>query len=291
MRVSELPRAGETCHGHDFKQLAGGKGANQAVACQRLGGKTSMIGAIGKSDSGPTSRTQLAAIGIDVSGVHEHADLCTGSAMIFVDDRGQNCIGVAAGANGSVSPEQVRAQTQCLQQASTLLMQLEVPLESVHTAAEIASQAGTRVVLNPAPATQPLPSDLLRLVNILIPNETEAACLSGLPVDDVEEAKTAAQTLRNAGVDTVIITMGAAGAVVADASGVISVPCEPTAVVDTVAAGDTFTGAIVVALEEGKTLEAAVKFANRAAGITIGRHGAVDAIPLRSEVDALSVPA
>jgi ribokinase len=208
----------------------------------------------------------------------------SGVALIFVAQDGENSIAVASGANARLSAADVTKARAALRGASALVMQLETPLETVQTAAELAARAGVPVILNPAPARK-LPAALLKLVSILTPNETEAELLTGIRVESETTAARAADKLRAKGVGTVIVTLGARGALVASADGCILVPGFPVKAVDTTAAGDVFNGALAVALAEGQPLAPAARFANAAAAISVTRLGAQPSAPHRKEID------
>lgn len=286
IRVPYFPQAGETLAGYGYQLVYGGKGANQAVAAARLGAKVQLIGAIGDDAIGRTMQSAFEREGIDTQAMVCMAGQTTGLAMIQVSDAGENSIVIAAGANADLSVEHVQAQSALLENADGLLLQLETPLASVVQAAKIAHAAGVRVVLNPAPA-QSLPDELLACVDIITPDETEAEILTDIPVRDEASALAAAQALHRRGIETVLITLGAKGVLVSergrDSKVVAGFRVEA---VDSTAAGDTFNGALVTALLEGKALWAAVELANAAAAISVTRLGAQTAIPTRAEVEA-----
>ena len=210
----------------------------------------------------------------------------SGVALIFVAKDGENSIAVAGGANGKLTPADVKKAAKVIRSAAVLVAQLETPLETVQAAAEIAAKAGVRFILNPAPA-RPLPDSLLKLVSILTPNETEAELLTGIKVTDDATAGKAADKLLARGVKTVILTLGSRGAFIADASGKQLVSGFKVKAVDTTAAGDIFNGALAVALAEGKLLPSAVRFANAAAAISVTRLGAQPSAPARKEIERL----
>lgn len=284
MRVASIPEPGETLLGDDFSFALGGKGANQAMACARLGASTSFVACVGDDAAGRLALETYRAAGLDTTHVCTGA-LATGSALIFVADNGENSIGVAAGANSELDLEAVEHGASVIAAADYLLMQLESPLASIEAAARLARASGTRVILNPAPA-QPLSEALLAEVDILTPNETELATLTGMPITSTLDMERAAAALRQRGVDTVIVTCGSAGALIVSADQIQQIPAPMVAALDTTAAGDTFNGALVVALAEGRNLAAAVSFATHAAALSVTRRGAIDAIPTRAEVDA-----
>lgn len=283
MRTPRVPVGGETLHGHEFSTLPGGKGANQAVACARLGGRVRMIGQVGCDGFGTTLRDGLAADGIDVGGVRQSTAVGTGVAMILVEDIGQNRIVLAAGANGALTAADIDAQAATIEGAAMLVLQLEVPMAAVTRAVEIAHAAGVPVLLNPGPA-MPLPDTLWAQVDMLVPNESEAALLSGVEVVDVASAYAAARVLRQRGVACVLITLGANGAIAVDDGGERHLPAQVVKAVDTTAAGDTFIGGLAVGLIEGRSLDEAIVLGQRASALCVTRHGAQPSIPYRREI-------
>lgn len=283
MRTPRVPVGGETLHGHEFSTLPGGKGANQAVACARLGGRVSMIGQVGCDGFGTTLRDGLAADGIDVGGVKRSTSAGTGVAMILVEDIGQNRIVLAAGANGALLPADIDAQAAAIEGAAMLVLQLEVPMTVVERAIEIAHAAGVPVLLNPGPAA-PLADRLWSQIDILVPNESEASLLSGVEVVDVASAYAAARVLRQRGVRYVLITLGANGVVAVDEGGERHLPAQVVKAVDTTAAGDTFIGGLAAGLIEGLALDAAIALGQRASALCVTRHGAQPSIPYRREL-------
>ncbi|MBE9538053.1 MAG: ribokinase [Proteobacteria bacterium] len=284
LNVEELPRAGETSAGSNYRVVAGGKGANQAVACARLGGDTQFLACVGDDPEGHEAIAALSGDGMDTSAVKVSPGCRTGVALIFVNDQGENCIGISAEANTQLTTEMVRSNQQAISSADYLLMQLEVPLDSITLAAEIARDACTQVILNPAPATKLLPDQLLRCIDIITPNQTEAEILTGVRVNSEGDAARAAELLHLHGIGIVIITMGRSGAYVSDQSGKHMMSGYRVTAVDTTAAGDTFNGALVAALAEGRELEEAVNFANAAAAMSVTKGGAQASIPLRKEL-------
>jgi ribokinase len=284
VRVPRMPQAGETLSAHGFLSNPGGKGANQAVACSRQGGKVLMVGRVGDDGFGAQLRTAVVAQGVNAAGVATTPDVSTGVAMIMVDDSAQNCIAVVPGANASVSVEDAEAMREWLADAGLLLLQLEVPMASVLRAAAIAQEAGCAVLLNPAPAQQ-LPAALWPLLDILVVNETEAQLLSGLSVVDVHHAMDAAALLLRRGPRDVIVTLGEQGVVWASAAGSRHFEARKVRAVDTTAAGDTFIGALGALLVESRSMEEALAHAIRAAAICVTRAGAQASMPSRKEVE------
>ncbi len=287
IQLDRIPRPGETILGGKFVMAAGGKGANQAVAAARAGGDVTFVARVGRDMFGDQAVAGFEKDGICVEHVLRDKASPSGVALIFVASDGENSIAVASGANGNLSPVDVRKARQAIAAASVLVMQLETPLPAVQAAAEIAAQAGVPVILNPAPAC-PLPDELLKLISILTPNETEAELLTGIPVTDDATAEQAADRLLARGVKTVIITLGARGAFVASEEFRGLVPGFEVKAVDTTAAGDVFNGALAVALARRQPLAEAVRFANAAAAISVTRLGAQPSAPKRKEIKKLA---
>ena len=252
LNLQSFPTPGETVTGNHYQVAFGGKGANQAVAAGRSGANIAFIACTGDDSIGESVRQQLATDNIDITPVSVIKGESTGVALIFVNGEGENVIGIHAGANAALSPALVEAQRERIANASALLMQLESPLESVMAAAKIAHQNKTIVALNPAPARE-LPDELLALVDIITPNETEAEKLTGIRVENGEGQR---------------------------------VPGFRVQAVDTIAAGDTFNGALITALLEEKPLPEAIRFAHAAAAIAVTRKGAQPSVPWREEIDA-----
>jgi len=286
IKMDRIPKPGETILGGEFVTAAGGKGANQAVGAARAGGQVVFVARVGQDVLGDQAIAGFRRDGIDVRQVFRDASAPSGVALIFVAKDGENSIAVAGGANGRLSPADIRKAAPAIRAADTVLLQLETPLATVQAAAELAARARARVILNPAPA-RPLPDQLLKRVSILTPNETEAALLAGVEVSDAVSAAKAAEVLLRRGVQTVVITLGARGAFVAGPEAHGLVPGFPVKPVDTVAAGDIFNGALAVALGEGKPLLDAVRFANAAAAISVTRPGAQPSAPRRAEIEKL----
>jgi ribokinase len=284
IRVPRIPRAGETLLGGEFMTAAGGKGANQAVGAARSGGKAALIARVGTDAFGDRAVVGLRRDGVDVTCVFRDKLAASGVALIFVARDGENSIAVAGGANARLSPADVNKAAGLIRGAALLVAQLETPLATVIAAALVAVKAGVPVILNPAPA-QVLPNRLLKLISILTPNETEAELLTGIKVTDEAAAARACTKLRSRGVRTVILTLGARGAYLADAGGQQLVPGFKVKAVDSTAAGDIFNGALSVALAERKTLRDAVRFANAAAALAVTRLGAQPSAPTRVEIE------
>jgi ribokinase len=284
IELDRIPRRGETLLGGDLKTAAGGKGANQAVAAARAGARVALIARIGADSLGDRALAGFTADGIDVSCITRDARAPSGAALIFVDRQGANCIAVALGANNRLSAVDIRKARFIIGGAKAVLMQLETPLPTVALATRMAAKGGALVILNPAPARE-LPDALLRHVTILTPNETEAEVLSGIKQTGVPAAKRAAEKLRTRGARTVVLTLGERGALIADSNGTRIVKGNRVKVRDTTAAGDVFNGALVVALTEGQRLDAAVRFANAAAALSVMQFGAQPSAPSRRQID------
>lgn len=285
LRVPHFPRPGETLTGHSYQVVPGGKGANQAVAAARLGAPVSFIARIGDDAIGQQMRQGFEQDGIDVNAVELDETLPTGIAIIYVSDEGENSIGISAEANDALSPAMVKRHEAMIADAHTLLLQLEVPLESVFEAAKLARSHGTRVVLNPAPA-RPLPAELLALVDLITPNQTEAELLTGVKVTDEASAALAADRFHQMGISDVMITLGSQGVYCSNARQQQLIPGFRVEAVDTTAAGDTFNGALLAAELAGADFNAAVRFAHGAAALSVTRFGAQSSIPSKVEVDA-----
>ncbi|MEL3917970.1 ribokinase [Aeromonas enteropelogenes] len=284
LRVPHFPRPGETLTGHSYQVVPGGKGANQAVAAARLGASVSFIARIGDDAIGRQMRQGFAQDGIDVSAVELDDKLPTGIAIIYVSDEGENSIGISAEANGALSPAMVKRHETMIADAHTLLLQLEVPLESVFEAARQARAHGTRVVLNPAPA-RPLAAELLALVDLITPNQTEAELLTGVKVSDEASAREAANRFHQMGIAEVMITLGSQGVYCSNGQQQQLIPGFRVEAVDTTAAGDTFNGALLAAQLAGADFNGAVRFAHGAAALSVTRFGAQSSIPGKQEVD------
>jgi ribokinase len=286
IKLERLPRPGETILGGDFLTAAGGKGANQAVGAARAGGRVTFVGRVGADAFGARAIAGLRRDHIDTRYVIRDPRAASGTALILLDGEGRNMIAVAAGANGRLSQTDVHSAAPAIRSAAVVLLQLESPLQSVVAAAELAFKSGARVILNPAPA-RPLPDRLLRHVSILTPNETEAELLSGIRITGNATAKRAAEKLRQRGVSTVVITLGARGAFVVTDGLSRHVTGFRVRPVDTTAAGDIFNGALAVALAEQQPLLDAVRFANAAAAMSVTRLGAQPSAPTRPEIERM----
>ncbi len=288
IKVPRIPRPGETILGGTFSTAAGGKGANQAVAAARAGGEVTFIARLGTDMLGEKSLEGFRDDMIETRYVFRDKDAPSGTALIFVDQEGDNSIAVASGANANLSPKDIETAKDAVINADILLMQLETPLETVMAAAWLASKNGVKVVLNPAPAQQ-LPDALLRNVDILTPNESEIELLTDLTVTDLDSAEKGARMLMDRGVTTVIVTLGKKGALLVTGDKKQVFPVPDVEVVDTTAAGDVFNGAFTVALAETGSLEQSIQFANIAATLSVTKLGAQPSAPARKQIDTFKV--
>jgi ribokinase len=286
--VPRLPRPGETVSGGQLVVSPGGKGANQAVAARRLGAEVRLVTLLGTDLMGDRVHAALVGAGLPPEGILRTDEAPTGVALIAVDPEGGNQIVVAPGANHRLLPDRIGAQADALAWADVVLLQLETPIETVRWALQEARRLGKRTILNPAPArVLPLPADLLPLVDYLTPNEGEAALLVGQDVAGLPDAEAAGRRLVSQGVGRVVVTLGGEGALLVGPAASIHVPAFAVSVIDTVGAGDAFNGALATLLAAGVPDEEALAVANAAGGLTCTRRGAVDAIPVRAEVEAL----
>ena len=289
IKTNRIPDPGETVLGGTFMMNAGGKGANQAVAVARIGGGVKFVAKIGDDMFGQRSLESYARDGIDISYIIKDGAAPSGMALITVDAAGENCIVVAPGANDRLTPADVDAVADAIRRSEYLLMQLEIPMPAVEYAAAIAREAGTKVILNPAPAAV-LSDGLLSGLYMITPNRSESQLLTGVVVDGWEGAERAADVLLARGVRNVVVTLGSLGALVRSGEVSERIPAHRVDAVDTTAAGDVFNGALCVGLAEGRTLVEAVRFATCASAISVARMGAQSSIPTRAELDSLDRP-
>ena len=283
VRAPRFPEPGETISGEDLAIIPGGKGANQAVAAARQGSSVAMLGRVGSDSFGPTLTQNLQKNNVDTAHVLTD-ESATGTAIIVVDADGQNSIVLSPGANGKVTSSDVEAIS--FQDVDALLLQLEIPIETVIHAASLARQNSVRVILNPAPA-QPLPDSLLADVDILVPNESELQLLSGQSVTDIDSAKSAARSLLEKGVKTVIVTLGANGALLVTDGQATHIPTFKVDVIDTTAAGDAFIGGLAAALLKGKSMEDSVRYGNASGALAATKFGAQPSLPTADKVEQL----
>ncbi len=284
--VPRLPMAGETLLGHNFVQIPGGKGANQAVALARLQVPTYMVGRVGTDSFASELIYNLENSGVDTSNISIDDNVSSGVALIAVDDKGENQIIIVPGANGRVNHEDVERLSDLLPNSTALLLQFEIPIAAVVAAAKAAHQAGVKVILDPAPAQSHVPDELYPLVDIITPNEVEAGQLVGFPVNNEESAKAAATILLQRGVKSAIVKLGAKGVFCATAEESFFVPVFPIQVVDTVAAGDAFNGGLAAALYEGLSLHQAVVWGAAAGALAATKAGAQTSLPDRLTFEA-----
>jgi ribokinase len=283
IKCEHLPAPGETILGGTFFMNAGGKGANQAVAAARLNGDVTFIAKVGNDVFGKEAIELFTKENINAEYIFIDEENPSGVALINVDAKGENCITVAQGANGNLSVDDLKNLAHVLEQADIILTQLETPIETIEYVAGITSQKNIQLILNPAPACK-LSDDLLRKISIITPNEKEAEMLTGIAINNIDDAKKAAQVLSAKGIEIVIITLGEEGALLFSNNECKIISTNKVTAVDTTAAGDVFNGALAVALSEKKSIEEAVKFANIAASISVTRLGAQASAPYRSEL-------
>lgn len=284
IRTEHLPLPGETVIGGTFFMNPGGKGANQAVAVARLGGQVAFVCKTGSDIFGHQAQQLFSEEGIDSSYVFSDTKNPSGVALITVDTHAENCIVVAPGANAHLTVADLKHSDRAVEKADIVLLQLEIPMETVEEAAVMARRLGKKVVLNPAPASKLSPR-LLESLYVITPNETEAEMISGIHIVDGASAEAAARKIASMGVPNVIVTLGTRGALVFDGTDCEIVPACKVQAVDTTAAGDVFNGALVVALAEGRSLTEAARFACKASAISVTRVGAQSSVPYRTEVD------
>ncbi len=284
VRTPRLPLPGETIIGREFAVMPGGKGANQAVAAAKPGAQVSMVGRVGAEDFGRQLLARLKEAGVLTDHVQTDAAAANGVAIISVEDGGQNTIIVAPGTNARVTAGDVDAATPDIASARALMAQLEVPLETVVHALRVARVQHVLTVLNPAPA-QSLGNDILSLVDILLPNETEASLMTGIAVKDWASAEAAARELNRLGAQVVVITLGPLGAVLSEQETVRRVPAFKVKAIDATAAGDAFVAALTVARVQGEDWEHALEQACAAGALTTTKLGAQPALPTRTELD------
>ncbi len=287
IKADRLPVPGETILGGTFFMNPGGKGANQAVAAARMGGNVTLISKTGNDVFGKQSVSLYNSENIKTDFIFSDPKHPSGVALITVDSNGENCIVVASGANASLNPADIDIAKTEVESSDIILMQLEIPLETVEYVAELANNKGIKVILNPAPA-RALSEQLLKNVYIIIPNKSEAEILSGIKVTDIESAQKAADIISAKGVDIVVVTLGSQGALIKENNEYHFVEATKVDAIDTTAAGDTFCGAVCVGLSEGKSILDSVKMAALAAALTVTRMGAQTSIPFRSELVTLT---
>ncbi|WP_319204401.1 ribokinase [uncultured Ilyobacter sp.] len=282
-RAFKSPRIGETILGKDFKQIPGGKGANQAVAVARLGSDVSLIGMVGEDSFGDTLLSVIKKDGVDISGVGRCRDRSTGIATIVVDDDANNSIIVVPGANFEIKKEDIDANIKLYENSEIVVHQLETPLDIVEYSLKISKKLGKTTILNPAPA-KAMSDEIIKNVDYLIPNETELELLSGVPVKTKEDILKACRKIMTKGVKKLIVTLGSKGAIYVDGEGTREFGVYKVDAVDTTAAGDSFIGGFTAALSKGESIEKAMDFAAKVGAITVTREGAQTSLPTLDEV-------
>lgn len=284
MRVDHMPAVGETILCDGMKLVAGGKGANQACAAGRLGTDVTMLGTIGNDSHGEMQRDSLQRSGVDVSGLITKESVSTGTAFITVNKEGNNSIVVVQGANAQFTPEDIEAHRDLLEECEIVILQLEIPVDTVLYAVKLARTLGKTVILDPAPVPEHFPEELYQYVDIIKPNESELSRLTGI-ADAQNHLEEAVQIVKDHGVKNVLVTLGGDGVYLdTENESPIHIPAKKVEVVDTTAAGDSFTAALAAMLLEGKTLKEAAEFANQVSAIVVTREGAQDSIPTLQEV-------
>ena len=285
--VERMPVWGETIAAPRFEMSFGGKGANQAVAAAKLGAEVVMVSKVGDDLLGENVLGNFAALGVDTKHVGRVAGQSTGTATILVNPAGENFILIVKGANGDLTPGDVEAAADDLKSCDLILLQLEVPLETVYAALEFGKRHGVKTVLNPAPAVTTLDPEKVRLASFVTPNETELAILTGLKVESEDEIETAAKRLLDAGNETVIVTLGARGALLATPDGFRRIPPVKVKAVDTTGAGDAFIGSFARYFAAGLSLDAALGKATRYAALSVTKRGAQKSFATEAEFEAL----
>lgn len=284
--MKRMPEVGETVMGETLSYEPGGKGANQACAAGRLGGNTRMLGCVGRDEFGLRLCKSLEGSGVDGTRIKTVDGLSTGTAVISVNEKGDNSIVVVSGSNMACTEEYLRENDDLFQWCSLILLQMEIPAEAVLYGARRGRELGKKVILNPAPAPESISQELLSLVDVLTPNETELLKLSGLGTAGGKAAiEKGAERLLELGVGHVLVTLGEEGALLVNHHGKVYYPSQKVKAVDTTAAGDCFNGALAVALSEGMTMEQSISFANKAAALSVSRRGAQDSLPFYRELD------
>jgi ribokinase len=279
MRSPRFPQPGETLGGHGFEIIPGGKGGNQAIAAARLGSTVHMVGRVGADNFGEQLLVTLQQQNVSTDSIFIDPGIHSGIAMITVADNGENQILLAAGANGKVDESDVKRLIPLLKECRVLLLQLEIPIPSVLAAAQVAHQAGVLVILDPAPVPALFPTELYQYIDVLTPNQTEAAQLVGFSVQSIADAERAALTLQQKGIKHVIVTLGNQGAIALINNILTRIPAFSVTVVDTTAAGDAFNGALAAALDQDQNWPTALRWATAAGAMTSTCFGAQPALP------------
>ncbi|MDD4113900.1 MAG: ribokinase [Herbinix sp.] len=282
--VDTMPKPGETIFGKKLSHIPGGKGANQAYACGKLGADVSMIGAVGKDENGDKLLKNLQSVGVDTSGVQVLDYTVSGTAIITVNCEGENSIIVISGANYELNKEHINKHRNLIEECDVVVLQLEIPMETVVYVAELAKSLNKQVILDPAPAPKMLPDSLIKNIDIIKPNETELQTLTGMPTDTTDKIVAAADSLIKRGIDKVVVTVGSKGTVLVTKDKHEVFPPRKVEAVDTTAAGDAFTASLALKLVEGSSIEEAIKFGNIVSSIVVTRKGAQSSIPSYEEV-------
>lgn len=284
MRVPRFPTEGETLKGHSFKQMHGGKGSNQAIGCARLGAEVNFISCIGRDILGDVALALYKEEGLRTDYIKLSKNYSTGVGFIIVNECGQNIITLDLGANFDLTPEYISSLSHVIDASQIVLMQMEIPSNTIVTTARIASKKGIKTILDPSPY-QPLPNEVWENINIITPNEKDAKLILGYdPVEKIDIRKLGHELLEK-GVDTAIITLGEKGSYYTTSEDSGFIPANSTEVVDTTGAGDTFTAALGVAIIEGKNLHEAIQFASYAASLSVSKYGVIEALPNRDDVE------
>lgn len=285
--VETIPQVGETVLAKSLELIPGGKGANQAYAAAKLGGDVTMLGAVGDDEHGEALIANLASVGVDISRIKRLSGVATGAAFIEVSAAGENNIVVLQGVNAYFLPEDITANIEALESCDILIMQMEIPLETIFFAAKEAHRLGKTVILDPAPGRGDIPKELFEYVDIIKPNEVELGALLGKEIS-AEDVETACKRVQELGVADVVVTLGGEGAILFSENSKQHIPSvKGIKVVDTTAAGDCFTASLALAIAKGFSVLQAVRFATRAAAISVTRKGAQPSIPSADEVDWL----
>lgn len=284
LETPRIPRCGETISGKNISRIPGGKGANQAYAIGKLGGNVEMIGAVGEDDFGHRLKENLESVGVDIAGIETFSGASTGQAYIAVDEEGENSIILIAGANGMLTKDVMKKNLEKMQESDIIMMQLEIPLEVVEYVKELAVELGKTVIVDPAPAIPNLPDSFWRGIDYMKPNETELQILIGKEMNTLDELKEGAKILLKKGVKNVVVTLGGEGCLFVSAEKEEFFPANKVKVVDTTAAGDSFTAGMALALSQGKTCEEAIAFGQRVSAVVVSRKGAQTSIPAREEL-------
>lgn len=284
LEIPHMPKIGETISAGGLELVPGGKGANQAYAAGKLGGRVGMIGAVGKDSAGKALIRNLELAGVDTSGIEIIDGETSGQAFITVDEDGNNSIIIVAGANGKVTKEMIQKNESLIRESDIIVMQMEIPADAVMYAKDMAAAMGKQIILDPAPALPDFEDDLWKNVDYVKPNETELAILTGCRTDTQEGIKAGAHLLLDKGVKNVVVSLGSRGCMLVTEEKEVFFPANKVKAVDTTAAGDSFTAAFALALSEGKNCEEAVCFGQRVSSIVVTRKGAQTSIPTREEV-------